>query len=122
MTINDAVALAAEHTGENIGREKLIFWLSQIENTVVTEIAATHENDTSDKTVITDMTDGDRVLFAPDPYSVLYVNYLIMKTDLALRDSAQYQNSSHAFAVSYADFADWYNRTYMPYSESRIKL
>ena len=122
MTVNEAVARALENSGADVSRHQLCAWLGEIENTVVQEIAKVHEGMPYDETVITADTDGERVLFAPDPYSALYINYLLMKTDLYLRDTAQYVTSSHVFSVSYGDFADWYNRAYMPYEGAEIRL
>ncbi|MBE6587482.1 MAG: hypothetical protein E7647_03600 [Ruminococcaceae bacterium] len=122
MTVNEAIAAAVRSIGDEVSREELTEWLAQIENTVVCEIAATHEGDTSDKTLITSDGDGNRVLFVPDPYSRLYVNYLIMKCDLSLRDIPQYMNSAAVFSESYKEFADRYNRAYMPLGERAVKL
>jgi len=121
MTVNEAIAEASAAVGDAVSREELLRWLCEIENAVVTEIAATHEMDVSDKSLITSDCDGARVLFAADPHSVLYVNYLLMKSDLSFRDIPQYLNSAKVFSESYRSFADWYNRTYMPLFE-KIKL
>ncbi|MBR6676339.1 MAG: hypothetical protein IKL24_03305, partial [Clostridia bacterium] len=95
--------------------------LCEIEASVIHEIADTHEGDGCPYMAITPDSEGDRLLFVPDPYSRLYVNYLVMKSDLSLRDTVQYENSAAVFAESYKTFADWYNRTYMPLGE-RIRL
>ena len=122
MTVNEAIAGAVEILGDAVTRDALLLWLWEIENTVISEIAETHENSIVNKTPIGNDTDGERVLFVPDPYSQLYVHYLLMKGDYALRDTSQYVNSATQFSVSYNTFSDWYNRTYMPLSVTGIKL
>lgn len=122
MTVNEAVAKTVSAVGENIPRELLLDWLGEIENTLIKEIAETHEGMNYDRTLIDADTDGDRILFAPDPFGVLYVHYLMMKWDDSLYDTEQYMNSAARFSASYKSFADWYNRTYMPLNPSDIKL
>ena len=122
MTVNKALAKSVGLLGDTVPREMLLEWLCEIENTVVREISATHENHKGDTTLITGDGDGERELFAPDPYSNLYINYILMKCDQHLRDSEGYLNSSRAFFASYSDFADYYNRENMPKSIGGIKL
>lgn len=119
MTINEAIAEAVSLVGEGIGRDELKGWLCEIECSVIHEIAETHEGGSCP--IITPETEGDHLLFAPDPYSRLYVAYLVMKSDLSFRDTLQYENSASVFAESYRTFADWYNRAYMPLGE-KIRL
>ncbi len=120
MTINEAVAKVSALIGESLSRNTIIEWISEIENTVINEIAATHEGMEYNTEIITPETDGDRVLFVPDPYSVLYVNYLIMKCDDILYDIDRYMTSAARFSASYSSFADWYNRTFMPLDYTNI--
>lgn len=122
MTVNEAVAGAVEILGDTVTREALLLWLWEIENTVITEVAETHDGLHSDKRPIDKDSDGNRELFAPDPYSQLYIHYLLMKGDLALGDTNRYQNSATQFSVYYNNFSDWYNRTYMPLQKIGIKL
>lgn len=121
MTVNEAIARAARCVGGSISRDELSLWLSEIENTVIVEICAVHDGD-HNRELMTGDDDGDRILTAPEPYCRLYVNFLVMKSDLFLRDIPQYVNSATVFAESYKDFADWYNRTYMPMSATAITL
>ncbi len=114
MTVNEALGKASDIIGEISDRTRFTEWLSEIENTVCSEIALTHEGANPDLSLITSETDGNRELFVPDPSSSLYVLYLIMKNDLYLRDTEQYANSKAAFEAAYAAFADKYNREHMP--------
>lgn len=122
MTINEALGGAVDIIGDSTDVGRLKGWLSEIENTVCSEIGRAHEGSLPDMTPIVSDTDGDRVLFVPDPDSGLYVLYLLMKNDLYMRDAEQYANSSAAFASAYESFADKYNREHMPLGEEKICL
>ena len=122
MTVNEAVTAAGAIIGKAASRDELILWLGEIENTVICEIAKTHEAVPYDQSVISADGDDERVLFAPDPFSQLYIHYLMMKFDDRLCDTERYMNSASRFSASYQSFADWYNRTYMPLCEGRIRL
>ncbi len=122
MTVNDAIARASLIVGGSVSREMFSKWLTEIELTVIIEVAITHRGGIYDISDVDPNGDGNRVLWAPEPYSELYVNYLVMKSDLFLRDLDQYVNSSRIFAASYQAFTDWYNRTFMPVGETKIVL
>ncbi len=120
MTINNALGRCAEILGDSVPRETLMLWLSEIENTVLREIAGTHEGvmmpESSDA-----LSDAESELFVPDPFSELYVLFAVMKNDLRLRDVQRYLNSAAVFSASYSSFADWFNRTHLPKGE-KIKI
>ncbi len=122
MTFNEVISSAVRAVGDNVSRNELAEWLCEIENTIIFELCATHDGDLRKRAVISKDCEDSYVLTAPDPYSRLYFNYLIMKSDLTLRDISQYINSATVFAESYKDFADWYNRTYMPLGQSAVYL
>ncbi|MBQ9692103.1 MAG: hypothetical protein IJV70_03000 [Clostridia bacterium] len=122
MTVNEAIAAAVHRLGDTVSRDELTEWLSEIENTVVREIGETHFGQMPNTDIIKPDTDGERVLFAPDPHSRLYLSYLLMKADLYLCDTEQYANSAAVFSEAYKSFADWYNRAYMPLGERRIRV
>lgn len=122
MTISNALARCAEALGDAVSEESLILWLSQIENTVITEIAATHLCGEYDASPVTLDCDRSRELFVPDPYSELYVLFAVMKNDLRLRDIQKYMNSAAVFSAAYANFADMFNRTNAPQGNTKIVL
>ncbi len=114
MTINNALGHFAEILGDTVPEKELLSWLSEIENTVITEIADTHLCGDYETDPITEECDRERELFAPYPFSSLYADYAVMKNDLRVRDMQRYLNSAAVFAASYSSFADWMNRTFMP--------
>lgn len=122
MTVNEAIAAVGGTVGEAVSRETLLNWLFEIETAVTEEIAKSHEGEYSTLSAEEFFKNGERQLFATDPYSNLYIHYLIMKTDDALCDTERYLNSAARFSASYTAYADWYNRTYMPLTVGRIKV
>ena len=119
MTVNEALTRAAESIGDSVPREKLLIWLSEIEDTVDREIAATH---TCCRRGTDVRSDGEAVLLVPDPQSEVYILYMQMKYDLMMHDNEQYNNSAPAFAAAYSTYADSVNRECMPISAARVTL
>ena len=77
MTVNEAIARCDEMMGDSCGREVKLRWLSDVESMVYQEIIRTHEGAyewAAWKPFGAD--DGERELFAQDPYGELYVFYL----------------------------------------------
>ena len=123
MTVNEAIARCDEMMGDSCGREVKLRWLSDVESMVYQEIIRTHEGAyewAAWKPFGAD--DGERELFAQDPYGELYVFYLMMRSNLLLQDMNQYNNAAALFESSYTSYADWYNRTHMPLSVGDIVL
>ena len=122
MTVNEAITKAADIIGDSADRQRMKAWIEDIEETVLSETLRCHEGAEDNGKTAPGADDGDRELFVPDPYSKLYVLYIIMQNDLYLRDSEQYMNSASVFASAYAAFCDKYNREHMPLSVSAVKL
>jgi len=122
MKINEALAKAIQALDSPVDERELLGWLCEIENIILLEIAGTHEAKHAPSGLLCADSDRERELFVPEPYCELYINYLLMKADLWLHDSARYVNSASVFASSYTAFADWYNRENMPNQKSRIAL
>lgn len=55
--------------------------------------------------------DGNAVLLAPEPYSVLYISFLKAKIDYAIEEYESYANNQAQFNEDFADFKAWALRT-----------
>lgn len=115
MKASEAIMLFTKYAGVPVDDELKYEWLQNVEDIIYNEIILTHS---SPCVKPAPLSEGDRELTAPEPYSELYVHYLCMQNDLFLRDHHSYANSSLAFAMSYASYADWYNRVNMPLSHA----
>ena len=116
MTIAEAIARANELKPnvfkDNIKRD----WLSDLDSTVMIEIIRTHEGDEeyTGFAGYDDSTDGSTVLLAPEPYSDMYVLWLISKIDFYNGEFDRYSNTAAEWGAKYRDFADFWNRTHTP--------
>ena len=123
MTAREAVRSYRETWPDDVAEDTLACWVSEIEATIFFEIVATHEGAPEEPFSGISLTEGyDRELRAKEPYSKLYADYMKMKSDLIHRDTVGYETSSAVFAASFADFADFYNRSHAPLSASNFKV
>ena len=113
MTIKEAVTRFDTECKNNTPTHLKLIWLSYIDSLIHKEIILTHENPfpVSFDGYDTD-TPEDTVLLANEPYSELYIRYLIMKNDLYLFDISRYNNDAVLFSSAYRDFENAYNKTH----------
>ena len=113
MTIKDAITRFDTECKNNTPPHLKIEWLSYIDQLIHREIILTHEKPIPSifKGYNTDVPE-DTQLLADDPYSELYIRYLIMKNDLYLSDITRYNNDAVLFASAYRDFENAYNKTH----------
>lgn len=116
MTIAEAIARADELKPNVFASNIKKDWLSDLDSTVMIEIIRTHEGDEeySGFAGYDDGTDGSTVLLAPEPYSDMYVLWLISKIDYYNGEFDRYSNTAAEFNAKYRDFADFWNRTHTP--------
>lgn len=113
MTIKEAVTRFDTECKNNTPPFLKLEWLSYIDSLIHKEIILTHENPVPAvfNGYNTD-TPEDTALLADEPYSELYIRYLIMKNDLYLSDISRYNNDAVLFASAYRDFENAYNKTH----------
>ena len=61
----------------------------------------------------------DRELLVPDPYSMLYLYWLMSKIDLLNQEIDKYNNDRALFENAYDTMSDWWTRTRMPLTVRR---
>ncbi len=120
MTVREAVAQFKDAVPTSLGEDTLVSWLNELEGAVYEELIMTHEGETFPFAPIT-LTEPDRELYLPAPYSKVYVDYLKMKSDVAFNDTGRYESSGAHFAASWSDAANHYNRTHAPKGASELK-
>ena len=116
MTIQKALDMADEMKPNMMSRELKISYLSEIEQLIHDEIVLRHEH-TEDEKELPEYdrdTDPGTVLVIPDPYSMLYVYWLMSKIDLQNLEMDKYNNDRALFDNAYDNMSDWYTRTHMP--------
>ncbi|MBQ7670250.1 MAG: hypothetical protein IJS45_05970 [Clostridia bacterium] len=115
MTAREAVEAFRDASRVPISEDTLAAWINELEGNIYYYIILTHEGGGDVTPPDITLTSGyDDTLFAPEPFSKVYADYLAMKRDLTFGDVNKYSISSATFSASYGDFGDWYNRTHAP--------
>jgi hypothetical protein len=121
MTVRQAIRRADELRPNTLSDESKRLWLAQLDGVLRREVLGLHEEKSADssggaeETAIKANADGadkgtadDSLLLAPEPYSGVYLYWLMAQIDLTLgelarygNDMALYNSSLNAFAVRY---------------------
>lgn len=119
MTISEAITECDELKPNQYSDTHKLRWLTDIEKTIMNEIILTHEREikeggeeTGEFNGYDEDTDYETELIAPDPYSQLYVFYLMAMIDFYNGETTKYQNSYVMFNAKYQEFANYWNRTH----------
>lgn len=116
MTIQTALDLADQMKPNMMDRETKILFLTEIEQVIHGEIIMKHvhtvEQETKPK--YDKDTDPGTELLIPDPYSMLYVYWLMSKIDLQNLEMDKYNSDRVLFENAYENMGDWYTREHMP--------
>lgn len=106
----------------------LVSWLSDFESQVYNEVILTHEDNEGitykpfsrlDKTFDTDK---NLPLLIPEPYSVVYIYYLMKQADFHLNEIARYAYSLNEFEKVYDTFKKYYHSRHSPIVHYTLKI
>lgn len=98
----------------------LMRWLGRLEARIYTEVIGVHEG--YEEKEPTDCTDPDAELFCPDEYGDMYRHYLDSMIYASNGEGERAQNSAVLFNSIWSDYANWYNREYLPLRGEKIKF
>ena len=112
MKIREVITQVDDLYANAFSEEDKLQWLKQIEEKIYKEIVLTHHHDVE----MTDFSDDNNELIAPAPYDSLYINYIIAKIHQYTNETVRYNNSMIIFNQEYQEFANYWNRKYMPIS------
>ena len=116
MTLSEALCRADEVCPNGFSRAEKTAWISQLEWTLRRTLYDTHEGPEFRFHGLTAASDGRTPLWAPEPYSELYVLYLTAMIDYYNRETAAYNNAMLLFNSLLTEFSRWYRRTHKPKS------
>lgn len=124
MTIQEALDITDEMKPNMMSRWLKIKYLTEIEQLIYEEIVQKHypkqdEPAQTEKPVYTGDSDQGTVLIIPDPYSMVYVYWLMSKIDIQNQEDGRYNVDRAHFENAYQTMSDWYNRTHMPIQTNR---
>ena len=113
----------AELEGTVVTRDTIttIKYLTEIEQLIHDEIVMTHVHTQEQETkpVYTEETDPETVLIVPDPYSMVYVYWLMTKIDMQNQEDGRYNVDRALFENHYDTMSDWWTRNHMPLQRVR---
>lgn len=121
MTIQEALDIADEMKANMMSPRLKFKYLTEIEQLIHGEIVMKHEHTEEQevKPVYTEESAPDTELIIPDPYSMLYVYWLMSKIDLQNQEDARYNVDRLHFDNAYNTMQDWYTREHMPIARNR---
>ena len=123
MTISEAITQLQAVKENQYDDETLVRWISDLEGTLYEDIVKNHEGseDTPHGRYSVD-TDMDTVLMVPEPYSDIYIKYLMAQVDYHNAEMQRYTNSMIMYNVALDAFAGWYNRNNMPLQPNYVRI
>lgn len=121
MTIQEALDQLDEMKPNMMSRRLKMKYLTEIEQLIFDEIVMKHEHDPElvEKPVYTEDSEPGTELIIQDPYSMVYVYWLMTKVDIQNQEDARYNIDRMHFENAYNTMSDWYTREHMPISRVR---
>lgn len=116
MTIQEALDQLDEMKPNMMSRRLKVKYLTEIEQLIYDEIVQKHvqAEEPAGKPVYTEDIDPGTVLIIPDPYSSVYLYWLMTKVDIQNQEDARYNIDRQHFENAYDTMSDWYTREHMP--------
>lgn len=123
MTISEAITQLQAVKENQYDDETLVRWISDLEGILYEDVVKNHEGseDVQHGRYSVD-TDMDTVLMVPEPYSDIYIKYLMAQVDYHNAEMQRYTNSMIMYNVALDAFASWYNRNNMPLQPSYLRI
>ena len=121
MTLQEALDQVDELKPNMMSRKLKIKYLTEIEQLIHSEILMNHEHKEEDSImpVYTEQTEPGTLLIVPDPYSMVYIYWLMTKIDIQNQEDARYNIDRAHFENAYDAMSDWWTRNYMPVQKTR---
>ena len=121
MTLQEALDMLDEMKPNMMKRSLKIKDLNEIEGMIHQEILMRHEHEEDEETLpyYTEETDPGTRLIVPEPYSMVYVYWLMTKADIQNQEDERYNVDRAHFENAYDTMSDWWTRTKMPISTIR---
>lgn len=101
MTVADAIDRAESIYKHNGRTERLIEWLSELEERIRAELF--REERSVSLTLLSELT-------APNAYAELYPLYLVMKSAFSEGEERRYNGYAKCFSAAYSEYIDHVNR------------
>ena len=121
MTLQEALDLTDELKPNMMSRATKIRFLTEVEQLIHEEIVMTHVHTEEEETkpAYTDETDPGTELIVPEPYSMVYVYWIMSKIDILNQEDIRYNDDRMHFENAYSTMSDWWTRKRMPLQRNR---
>lgn len=116
MTIIQAINTTDEMKPNAMSAMLKYKYLTEIEQLVHDEVLMRHVHPPEQETkpVYTEDTDEETELLVPDPYSMLYVYWLMTKIDIQTQEDGRYNVDRAHFENEWETMSDWWTRNHRP--------
>lgn len=123
MTIRQAIDRADELRPNALSDEMKLLWLAQLDGVLRGQILARHSGaDPAGPGADAPGAADGTVLLAPEPYSAVYLYWLMAQVDLALGELTRYTNDMKLYNGALEDFAVWYKTHHRPVPQGQFRL
>ena len=121
MKPTEAIRTADQMRPNMMSDELKLRFLNEVEARVHGEIIMKCEHTAAQeaKPVYTEETDKLTELIIPDPYSMMYVYWLLTKIDMQNQEDGRYNVDRAHFENAWDTMSDWYTRSHMPIQRTR---
>jgi hypothetical protein len=118
MTIQEALDRKSLINTDSFPKELKIAWLSELDAQIDIEVIQRHENPEGITFEKYNPDKCGKELLVPFPYDKLYIPFLLAKCAEAYGEIEEYNNYLLSYNSALKEFKAYWNRTYMPLSDS----
>ena len=121
MTILEAIETTDEMKPNMMKPSLKYKYLTELDQLIWEEVVMRHEHpaELDTRPVYTEETDPTTKLIVPDPYSDVYVDWLLTQIDRQNQEDARYNVDRALFENAYDTMSDWWTRNHMPLQRVR---
>ena len=121
MTLQEAMDITDEMKPNMMSPRLKHKYLTEIEQLIHAEIVQKHEHGPELEPIpeYTEESDPETMLIVPDPYSMVYVYWLMSKIDIQNQEDARYNIDRAHFENAYETMSDWWTREHLPIQKTR---
>ncbi len=119
MTVQEVISRVNDLKANDYDNEQKIAWLNAVESMIIRLIYANHEISETEALdeesyPYSEGNSDNVVLLVPEPWSDLYLYYLMMQIDFHNFEYEKYNANAELFNMKFENFAKWFRRTHMP--------
>ena len=123
MTIREAIDRADALRPNTVAETEKYLWLAQLDGALRRQVHNQHETEGEENRAGADLMQADdTVLLAKEPYSGIYLYWLMAQIDLALGELTRYNNDMMLYNMALTEYAVDYKRTHLPVGRGQFKV